>query len=177
MYENKIWVFDNIINLDQQEEIKNILLSNFFPWFFIADITNDENKQKRPGLQHFFISDREENTPHLSLIKSIINNSCANIGFDYKHIERVKSFLQFPLNLKDYSVDLPHIDCEIKHLVVLYYVLNADGNTIIYDRDKKTILKSITPKQGRVVIFDGTYFHTAEQPKNGNRCVINCNLT
>ena len=177
MYENKIWVFDNIINLNQQEEIKNILLGNTFPWFFIPDITDKNNKQKRPGLQHFFIKNREENSPYVNLFKPIIDNSCANICFNYNHIERVKSFLQFSLNLNDYSVDLPHIDNENKHLVVLYYVLNANGDTIIYDRDNKSILKSISPKQGRVVIFDGTYFHTAKQPRIGNRCVINCNLT
>ena len=61
--------------------------------------------------------------------------------------------------------------------MVLYYDLTAYGNTLIYDRDNKTILRSITPKQGSVVIFDGSYFHTAEQPKQGNRCIINCNLT
>ena len=177
MYENKVWVFDNIINLNQQEEIKNFFLSNNFPWYFIPDITDNNNLQKRPGLQHFFIDNREKNSPYINLIKPIIDNSCLKIKFKYNNIERVKSFLQFPLNLTDYSVDTPHIDNKNKHLVVLYYVISSDGDTIIYNRDKKSILKSITPKQGRVVIFDGTYFHTAEQPKNKNRCVINCNLT
>jgi len=177
MYENKIWVVDNIINLNQQEEIKTLFLSNNFPWFFIPDITDTNNKQKRPGLQHFFINNREENSPFINLVKPIIDNSCTNINFKYNNIERVKAFLQFSLNLSDYSVDLPHIDNEEKHLVVLYYVIDSDGDTIIYDRDKKKILKSITPKQGKVVIFDGTYYHTAQQPKNGNRCIINCNLS
>ena len=37
-------------------------------------------------------------------------------------------------------------------------------------------LKRITPKQGRVVIFDGMYWHT-EQPKKDVRCIINFNIS
>mgnify|MGYP003115021089 CR=1 FL=1 len=177
MYKNKIWFFDNIINLDLQEKIKDLFLSNNFPWYFIPDVTNQKNQQQRPALQHYFVDEKNFTSQHIDLIKPIIDNSCNKINFKYKHIERVKSFLQFSLNLKDYSVDFPHIDSNQNHLVVLYYVLTAYGNTLIYDRDNKTILRSITPKQGSVVIFDGSYFHTAEQPKQGNRCIINCNLT
>ena len=49
---------------------------------------------------------------------------------------------------------------------------DSDGDTIIYDYKTKKEgdvpffedvkeLKRITPKQGRVVIFDGMYWHTA----------------
>ena len=176
MYQNKIQIFNNIIDLNLQNKIKNLLLSNNFPWYFIPDVTDKNNKQKRPALQHFFVDEKKITSPYFNLIKPIIDKSCLKINFKYQYIDRIKSFLQFSLNLKNNSVDLPHIDNQIKHLVVLYYVLNSDGNTIIYGRDKKTILKSIKPKQGTVVIFDGSYFHTAEQPKKGNRCIINCNL-
>ena len=39
-----------------------------------------------------------------------------------------------------------------------------------------TIKQSVTPKQGRVVLFDGGLFHTAEQPTKNTRCVVNYNL-
>ena len=51
---------------------------------------------------------------------------------------------------------------------MLYYVLDSDGDTIIYnekkDSDNYTIKKRVTPKQGKVVLFDGQLYHTAEQP-------------
>ena len=51
---------------------------------------------------------------------------------------------------------------------------------IIYNEQKKsdsyTVQKRITPKQGRVVLFDGSYYHTAEQPLNNIRCVVNYDL-
>jgi len=38
------------------------------------------------------------------------------------------------------------------------------------------VYKRVTPKQGRVVIFNGLHWHTAEQPKDNVRCIINYNL-
>ena len=87
-----------------------------------------------------------------------------------------RSFLQFPLNLKDKTPDTPHIDLDqgIEHIVALYYVCDSDGDTIIYNEREDqglesksyTIKEKVTPKQGRMVIFDGTLYHTAEQPKD-----------
>ena len=42
---------------------------------------------------------------------------------------------------------------------------------------KLLIKKRVTPKQGRLVVFDGRYWHTAEQPKYNKRCVINTDIT
>ena len=34
----------------------------------------------------------------------------------------------------------------------------------------------VMPKQGRVVCFDGYYWHTSQQPSKGVRCIINYNV-
>ena len=40
-----------------------------------------------------------------------------------------------------------------------------------------TVKQKVTPKQGRVVLFDGGLMHTAEQPINSNvRCIVNYDL-
>jgi hypothetical protein len=93
-----------------------------------------------------------------------------------------------PLNLKDKTIDTPHIDVsEFKHLVILYYVVDSDGETVIYENQYDTkgdiprfgTLKEkqrVMPKQGRVVLFDGYYWHTSCQPENNVRCIINYNI-
>ena len=41
---------------------------------------------------------------------------------------------------------------------------------------KFTMKKKVSPKQGRVVLFDGRHFHTAEQPNHNLRCIVNYDL-
>ena len=67
------------------------------------------------------------------------------------------------------------------HFVMLYYVCDSDGDTIIYNEKTisekgLTVQKKVTPKQGRVVLFDGAYYHTAQQPNNNIRCIVNYDL-
>ena len=52
-------------------------------------------------------------------------------------------------------------------------VLFSKNDIIVYDNNKE---HKITPKQGRVVIFNGLLRHTATQPINGSRCIINVNI-
>ena len=63
---------------------------------------------------------------------------------------------------------------------MLYYVCDSDGDTIIYNEQIKsetyTLQRRVTPKQGRVVLFDGSYYPTAAQPLHNIRCVVNYNL-
>ena len=51
----------------------------------------------------------------------------------------MKSFLQFPLNLKSKDDDTPHIDLDEgeRHIVVLYYVKDSDGDTVIYNQSNQ----------------------------------------
>ena len=92
-----------------------------------------------------------------------------------------RSFLQCPINT-DGTVDTPHIDLDDNEsfIVALYYVCDSDGDTIIYNERKEqpegqyTIKQKVTPKKGRIVIFDGCLYHTAEQPVLKNtRCIVN----
>ena len=111
----------------------------------------------------------------------MLKDVCRRMNIKNINVLQGRSFLQFPLNLKDRSVDTPHIDLHYrKHLVALYYVCDSDGDTIIYNERKEsesyTIKQRVTPKQGRMVIFDGWLMHTAEQPLNNTRCVVNYNL-
>jgi hypothetical protein len=183
-----IYVFDNIINLEEQELIKNKFLGDNFSWYFIKDISKLHNNiQNRPAFSHTFIRDEKNNSTETSIVLNIIENSCKKINLKYKKILQARTFLQLPLNRNfiGKEIDTPHIDNSQSHIVILYYVIDSDGDTIVYNCKNKNkvssfkdvkILKKIKPKQGRVVIFDGLYYHTAEQPKENKRCIINCNI-
>ena len=191
---NKILVFDDIIDLKYQERIKNILIGEetfddyYFPWYFTQDVTKhmDVDSQKRSAFFHGYVVSDNDNT--IGTIDSIfhdifidlLKNVCCKIDKQDVNIIKGRSFLQLPINYNGERIDTPHIDIVDDHFVILYYVCDSDGDTIIYNEkvksDSYTIQKRITPKQGRVVVFDGSYYHTAEQPIDNIRCVVNYDL-
>ena len=192
---NKILVFDNILDLEYQERIKNILIGEetyndyYFPWYFTQDVTKykDVDSQKRSAFFHgYVVSDHDNNNVGTvdsvfhDLFIPLIKNVCNKIDKQNVDIIKGRSFLQLPINYTGERVDTPHVDIVNDHFVMLYYVCDSDGDTIIYNEqvksDRYTVQRRITPKQGRVVLFDGSYYHTAEQPLNNIRCVVNYDL-
>ena len=194
----EITVIDDIINTKYQEGIKGILLGDdafqghLFPWYYTEDVTGagDKDSQHRAALGHEYVYLDHENDSSGKVISGFHNMFIPMLK---EAIERMslkqeetgilqgRSFLQLPRNIEREDVDTPHIDILFrKHLVALYYVCDSDGDTIIYNERVKsetyTIKQRVTPKQGRMVIFDGTLFHTAEQPLHSTRCVVNYNL-
>ena len=166
-------VFKNVINKQKQEELKTLMLENrIFPWYFIKDVS--ASKQSRSGMQHEFCSIQK------GINSKYFDNVLPIIHFIKKHelrVLRVNSFLQFP-NPSFKTYDTPHYDLPTrknKYTVFLYYVLDSDGDTVFFDKNKK-IIKKVTPKQGTAVMFDGKYLHTAYQSNKHMRCIINFNI-
>ena len=191
-----IKVIDNIISKKEQKKLIDLMITNSFRnnfnWFFQPDVTIKTNKlQRRPGFSHVFIQEKNvPNSDYLNYVMPIIDNTKDKLKISVKDVLQVRSFLQLPLdkNFIGKNIDTPHIDLQTPHTVFLYYLCDSDGDTVIYDyksKNKKDIpyfeniknLKRIKPKQGRVVVFDGLYWHTAEQPTKDVRCIINCNIS
>ena len=193
----QVTVIDDFIDKDYQEKIKLQLLGGFdktnkhhdsdFPWFYIEDVTaaGDEDSQHRPGLGHQYV-EFDDISPGIvvsdyhDLMIPMLKKVGFRVGISDVKVIQGRSFLQFPIKERG-EPDLPHIDIMDKnHIVGLYYVIDSDGDTIIYNERKEsktyTIRQKVTPKQGRIVIFDGGLYHTAEQPLNNTRCIINYNI-
>ena len=191
----EILVIDDFIDKDYQEDIKNILLAReewgefLFPWHYVDDVTAglDDDNQGRPGLSHVYVEYNDDGSSDLvsnfhDLFIPMLELACGTLEIPTAKILQGRSFMQFPLNLKSDEVDTPHIDLDEghRHIVVLYYVKDSDGDTVIYNErtesDTYTVKQKVTPKEGRVVIFDGGQYHTAEQAVNSVRCIVNYNL-
>jgi hypothetical protein len=88
------------------------------------------------------------------------------------HIYEIDVNKEYKTKLKNYAA---HQDFSFKHTVVLYYVNDADGDTVFFDNDNN-IVQSVSPKRGRVVVFDGEIYHGGGIPKIGPRCVVNFDI-
>ena len=192
---DKIYVFDDIIDLDYQNKIKKKLLGEEkFPWYYIEDVSSsDSGNQKRGGFTHGYVNEDGIESDYHYLFLDLIKKSCSKIKVKEVNAILGRSFLQLPSNIKKQDVDTPHTDIPVDHFVMLYYVCDSDGDTIIYNEKcsnlnefnnnlnvvEKThfsIQRKVTPKQGRVVLFNGRLYHTAEQPNHNVRCIVNYDL-
>lgn len=72
---------------------------------------------------------------------------------------------------------VPHIDdFHFDHFIMLHYVMDSDGPTVIYDNDLN-IIEKIEPKAGRVILLGGGILHSSTPPvKHNKRLVTNTNL-
>ena len=191
--EGEILVIDDFVTLEYQEKIKQELLgvNNNFRWFHTEDVTDagELTSQHRPALGHQYVSLDDDNdvseitSVYHHLFTPLLSKACQYLKMPQTEVIQGRSFLQFPLRNIDTSVvDTPHIDIDEgdEHIVVLYYVIDSDGDTIIYNERTEspsyTEKQGVSPKQGRVVIFEGGQYHTAEQPTKGTRCIVNYNL-
>ena len=200
---DNIYVFDDIIEKPYQELIKETLLGGDkpptvgepdqdFAWYYTSDITDADHDgpfQGRFGFGHEYVTAEEGiNCKFHNLVFGLIKNSCKKLKIKKIDILQGRSFLSTPTNIPKDDVDTPHVDMVAPHFVMLYYVCDSDGDTIIYNEKTKfdgchpdykmnyTIKKKVSPKQGRVVLFDGRHFHTAEQPNHNLRCIVNYDL-
>lgn len=186
-------IIDDVID----ESYQNVLIEQFVqkaPWFFINDITFalGANHRKTPAFAHLFTD--MENSYHdpkyFPLVSPIAYEACKHINYKIDLIFKARSFLQLPLadEFRAKDVDALHVDQSFPHLVVLYYLADSDGDTILVNHkrtaevefnleaaDYEEVLR-VTPKKGRCVIFDGDIYHTAEQPKHNVRAIINFDL-
>ena len=176
-----IQVFDEIVDIFDQEIIKNFLYDTG-QWSFVKDVSMKDNKQQRPGFKIIF------NQLHPS-IDLVLKNTIKKLKLKNPTLLEARTFLQLPLDKKyiGEGVDTPHLDRTTPHWSFIYYVEDSDGDTIIYDYKSKNEndipyfedvkeLKRIKPKQGTIVAFDGLHWHTAEQPTKNKRCIINFNI-
>ncbi len=195
----KVIVIDDFIEKDYQEYIKLKLIGGYdkynnyqdsqFPWFYTEDVTSagEPDSQHRPALGHQYVRYEDKSPGNaISKFNEIFTPLLKKVGVKLKlrsiNVLQGRSFLQFPIKERG-KPDTPHIDIyDRSHIVALYYVCDSDGDTIIYNERRKTpdkvytIKERVTPKQGRIVIFDGGLYHTAEQPLNNTRCIVNYNI-
>ena len=109
--------------------------------------------------------------------------------FAKKHGIEIKEILRIKANIlskteKQNHIHPPHVDMTIPHMVLLYYVNDSDGDTIIFDQTyhseeipELTVNRTISPKSGAAILFDGLKYHSSSSPKNTKeRIVLNINF-
>ena len=119
----------------------------------------------------------------------------SSIPISYSGIKRMKLNMKHSVSsaigVPDDAVGTPHVDFGMfdpNGVIAIYYVNDSDGDTLIFDQDYRdfrrngvkgnfTLKQSVSPKKGRMVIFDGNLAHSAGLPRKSEvRIVLNINV-
>jgi hypothetical protein len=189
-----IVILDDVISKEYQDYLEKLLLDNpDMPWHLIRNLNQLKSAQQNistPGLSIQSISDGNDHGMLAFVFRSLAFNLAEKLDISIKEIINARTFLQLPGGNLNEKVDREfHVDYVKPHRVLLYYVNESDGNTIILKQrypfshgsisglTTGDVLQEIEPKKGRVVMFDGSHFHSSTIPTSQLRCVINIDVS
>lgn len=167
-----IKVFDNAIAPAGQKEIEAILMGWQFPWYHSAN-TNYADRTTRPDdvpqFTHGFIREDQKNSDFVKIPQVVLTQMSIPPG----RILRAKANLLHREPAP--RIHPPHIDDTKSHVGLIYYVNDSDGDTQFYDG--QAVIKTVSPKAGRAVLFSGHHYHSSASPtQHRYRIVLNFNL-
>jgi len=192
-----IEVFDDVISKDYQRNILNLVNEEDFPLYFRPNIVTynySDVAANIHGFTHQLFENNKSTSTYFNTIYPMVLGITEKTGVKFNRLERMR--FNFVLGNPDSKLDyhMPHVDNYTSHLVAIYYVNDCDGDTVIFDqfldeqtneRDDQilemnnwTVKKRVSPKMGRLLVFDGRQYHTSSYTKTQPyRCVINMNLS
>lgn len=188
-------IFDDILEINEQSILLDYVNNNT-NWVDVPNITGDyANKSKGYSFPAKVIpSNIVDNSNIIDIVNKIQINVCKKINQTFVKNYRWKINWTKPLDMAYNPLDLIHIDSDVQHLVIIYYINDSTGDTYIYDNkfgnnaehnvlnqnninsDNIELKNQINPKMGRVIVFDGNQLHYGDYPKYNSRFVLNINL-
>ena len=184
-------VIENFLPQSYQDELESVLTRYDFPWYYQPNITSGKPKIQNEmfkyshGFTHqFYHQEHGVQSAFWGLVQNF--QHFVPQQYNVQGYYRLKANLTVPVEgWTTNTVQEPHIDMPIPHLVCLYYVNDSDGDTFFFDQifdqkrepDDFTVYKRIAPKKGTAVIFDGLRYHGSNNPiEYQNRFIINAGL-
>lgn len=171
-----IEIYDNLLSENYSNRLRDILLSPKFPWYYLPETTPFDENHDFGTLTHIFdhtdVSNKK--SEYIGTALTLLETFSASTGYKIDKIIRSRSNLVigYP-GLQDKMSDR-HIDYDIPHHVILYYVC-GNANTVFFNEDG-SIMQEVESKTGRFVIFDGSLMHCIRIP-DATRVVFNFNVT
>lgn len=196
------FVYDDIVSPEYQDWLENIFVNQAgMHWVIVPDLNSPPttanlsgvncfvdkvpDERKTYGLVRQPITKGQETDPALAaLLKGFVFAVTDRIDAKVSKVTAARAFMQLPWDGPEQSKF--HVDDIEPHMVLLYYVNDSDGDTLLSDRRYNvgdtdhgvdgSVVKRVSPKKGRAILFDGSIYHAASIPKKGLRCVLNFNL-
>jgi len=177
-----IEIHDNILTKEDADAIENALLCDQFPWFTqlktVPKSVEDPRHRESTWMSHKFITEggvvSSENA-HIPI--TLLQFFLKHTKYNYKEVIRINANRTQP-TFRSPMPTPAHRDQPEDHVVLIYYVMDSDGDTVIYNNEEeRKIIKSVSPRKNRFLFFSGDYWHASYLPREHDiRVVVNFNL-
>ena len=183
-------VVENLVPESYADKLEQLCKN--LPWFWYENIsgygesTADEVNTKgfQYGFSHVAMNDGEKRSQELENFMPLVYFMEEKLGIKVNNLYRIRIALNTWTGL-DIQHN-PHVDMNLPHKVLLYYVNDSDGDTVMYNEihelnksepKKYTVSQRVTPAKGKAVIFDGWRYHSSSKPlNNAGRFIVNINF-
>jgi len=182
--EKFIKVYDNILSKELEDRIESLVLDPSlgprFPLYYHPNSVQnpkDSTYYFNPGLFHVFKGNKgSSKSDYGDFLSQVLYNFCSKVNIILYNYFKGRLYIDLPS--PNPGLDLPpHVDMAgINHWVLLYYLNDSDGDTVLFKDDMKTEIKRVSPKKGRIVFFDGSIFHCGSRPSSNTRGALNFNF-
>jgi len=196
MINEEIICLDNVLGFNVMKDIKNILYSSNFNWHYILETETGHNLDAGSFANVVFQSNHRID-PEISIkLEMCLMSALDTVKLKLAELLRIRVGMALKSNFVESH--LPHVDNPHQHLVAIMYLTTCDAPTLIYNEQydtttptigsyefynkklnsKVTIKQKIDCIENRMVIFNGSYYHSGTKPTNvGRRIVINFDFT
>ena len=187
---------DDLVEPAVADEIERLMVSGGFPWYYYPNVNNairPEDRQRHPtvicddsrfeesfGFSHLLFPSDQPNSQLFHYPKRLFEAFLNRHRLLPTKLIRVKANLLVrtaaPSGQRPFA---PHVDMPAPHWVMIYYVNDSDGDTLILDktypdRENAAVLHAVSPKKGRTILFDGRHYHCGTCPaRHDVRIVFN----
>ena len=147
MYE----VVDNFLPQEEFNSIKNILMGNDFPWYYIPSVV-DSMDTDNFYFVHTFFDNLKVNSNYYIVLNPILQK------LNIKALIRAKSNLY--TGTKKLINHKKHIDYNFEHKGAVFYINTNNGFTVL---DDSTKIKSV---ENRLLVFESHKIHNSTNCTN-----------
>lgn len=184
-----ISVIDDLTSKETQDKIEQLLLADSVPWYYIEESSGDSRDYEiyggvnHPQYYHVIYNEILPNPVESSHIFNGILPITMAIPFSFKSIVRIKMNATHQINsMSEDDTGPAHVDykgypveADEQLITAIYYPHDSDGDTRIFKNDSNYV--SVSPKKGRMVLFDASLIHSGTVPRiSTRRVVVNFNV-
>lgn len=171
-------LIQNVIEKGDAQKIKDVIDNPHFSWYFQDNIIDNKPTDQISGFLHFFYKEGNIVCPTAIMLIPLFVAFQEKTKLKIIDIHRVQANLVFN-QITNEEIDKNSIHTDLNYdknknfISFVYYVLDSDGDTIVYNEDM-TEKERANPIMNNLIWFKSNQLHTLRLPKlHKKRIVIN----